>query len=266
MNDSTPAGDTKSGSPNKKLQRPWWVSLLVVVAIVGYLWVKPKIEQRWGIELPGGDSTAAEQPSTDDNSSTSTTPTINIPVQDDREVSKPATVGSETKVSKVEKNPTSSVNKTESRPKRQAQQKPKNLDSKKSEPVLGQLKKVDKNVLESTAGLRYGPGSREGHRLKHVMLHASDQPNRSGKHGVFDGDQEEILALLDEVYLTAQKRGPPKNVRVKQDRNRTVMTVNLNRRVGFMGGQVGKSRGRPGLKKVRIVLEGKSVITAFPTD
>ncbi len=256
MSDSTPAGDTKSGSPKKKLQRPWWVSLLIIVAIVGYLWVKPKIEQRWGIELPGGDSTVAQQPSSDDNGSTSTTPTIKIPVQDGSEESEPATVGSDTKLTKVEKKPTSSVAKTE----------PKTSSSQNSEQVLGQLKKVGKNVLESTAGLRYGPGSREGHRLKHVMLHARDQPNRSGKHGVFDGDQEEILALLDEVYLTAQKRGPPKNVRIEQDRDRTVMTVNLNRRVGFMGGQVGKSRGRPGLKKVRIVLEGKSVITAFPTD
>lgn len=135
-------------------------------------------------------------------------------------------------------------------------------DDSRSTSELGQLTEISPDVFESTAGLRYGPGSREGHRLKHVLLHARDQPNRTGSHGVFDGDRETILALLDEAFQIAQERGPP--VEIEEQGARTVYTVDMDRRVGYVGGQRGGRRNHPACRHVRMVLEGNNVITAFP--
>lgn len=137
-------------------------------------------------------------------------------------------------------------------------------DSKESRPELGQLQKSGNQVWESTAGLTYGPGSQEKHRLKHVMRHATDQPRRPGKHGVFagEGEQAKVLALIDEAYLKALQGG--RTVQKKQDGQRTVYTVDMQRPVGYVGGQVGNRMGKPPANKIRLVLEGSSVITAFP--
>ncbi|WP_298869095.1 hypothetical protein [uncultured Gimesia sp.] len=134
----------------------------------------------------------------------------------------------------------------------------------KSKPELGQLRELGGKVWESVAGLRYGPGSQEKHRLLHIMRHAEDQPNRPGKHGVFlgDGDRKKILALIDEAYLKALKGG--RKVAKKQEGNRVVYTVDMGRRIGFVGGKVGNKQGKPAASKIRLVLEGTNVITAFP--
>jgi hypothetical protein len=124
------------------------------------------------------------------------------------------------------------------------------------------LREIRTDVFESPAGLQYGPGSEEGHRLKHIMRHARDDPGRPGPHGVFDGGQSEILALLDEAWLLARDGGP--DVRTQQEDRRTIMTVNMGRRVGYVGGESGQRRGNPSASHVRLVLEGVQVITAFP--
>lgn len=133
-----------------------------------------------------------------------------------------------------------------------------------AQPELGQLRDLGGKVWESAAGLKYGPGSQEKHRLLHIMRHAEDQPNRPGKHGVFtgNGERKKVLALIDEAYLQAIKGG--RNVQKKQERNRVVYTVNMGRQVGFVGGQVGNKQGKPAAYKIRLVLEGTNVITAFP--
>lgn len=134
----------------------------------------------------------------------------------------------------------------------------------KSKPELGQLRGLGGKVWESAAGLRYGPGSREKHRLLHIMRHAEDQPNRPGKHGVFsgEGERKKVLAVIDEAYLKALKGG--KKVERKKEGNRTVYTIDMDRRIGFVGGQVGNKQGKPSAYKIRLVLEGTNVITAFP--
>ncbi|QDV53876.1 hypothetical protein [Gimesia fumaroli] len=134
----------------------------------------------------------------------------------------------------------------------------------KSQPELGQLRDLGGKVWESVAGLKYGPGSREKHRLIHIMRHAEDQPNRPGKHGVFigNGERKKVLALIDEAYLQALKGG--RNVQVKKEGKRVVYTVDMRRQIGFVGGQVGNQQGKPAAYKIRLVLEGTSVITAFP--
>jgi len=85
------------------------------------------------------------------------------------------------------------------------------------EPPPGQLKLIGRNVFRSTAGLVYRPGSREGHRLKHILKHA---------------------------------------------------TVNMQERIGYTGGQRGKSGRKSECRYLRLVLEddGETVVTAYPVS
>jgi hypothetical protein len=127
---------------------------------------------------------------------------------------------------------------------------------------LGQLTDLGDRVLRSTAGLLYTPGSQEGHRLRHVLRHDEDQPSRPGLHGVFDGDAEELLVVLDEAYLLVKAGGP--QVKSRREGQRMVHEVDLRRRIGFVGGQQGRRQGNPPATHVRLVLEDDRVITAFP--
>lgn len=130
-------------------------------------------------------------------------------------------------------------------------------------PKLGVLKDIGRGTLESTAGLIYR-SERSEHRIDHVMQHSRDNATKP-VHGVFDGNREEILALIDEAYMIAQKRGPPQVVTEDQG-DRETITVNLNRKIGYMGGENGARRNHPPLKKIKLVLEDRDVITAYPTN
>ena len=125
-------------------------------------------------------------------------------------------------------------------------------------------KQISSKDWQTPAGLVYGPGSREGHRIKHVLKHAENMPKRPGKHGVFIIKvKDDVFQLVDEAYQIAIKRGPP-DVKKYQDGDRTVYTVNMKRKVGYIGGQYGEKNNNPPAYKIRFVLEGKNVITAFP--
>ncbi|WP_206036317.1 hypothetical protein [Crateriforma spongiae] len=125
----------------------------------------------------------------------------------------------------------------------------------------GLLKDLGGQRYMSPAGLIYGPGSAEGHRLKHVERHASDQPGRPGSHGVFDGGMQGTLETIDAAYVRA-KSG--QRTTTRQDGRRTIHTVDMGRRVGYVGGRDGNRRRNPMARRVQLVLEDQRVITAYP--
>lgn len=133
-----------------------------------------------------------------------------------------------------------------------------------SEPALGELKKISRTVYESTAGVRYGSGSEDGHRLTHLMQHADDDLDKP-VHGVFTGTKRGILVLIDEAWLTAQKRGPPQ-VKKEQQRDRTIYTIDMKKKIGYVGGQRGARQDNPPCYKIRLVMEGSDLITAYPVE
>ena len=121
-----------------------------------------------------------------------------------------------------------------------------------------------RQVYKSAAGLRYTRGSAQGHRLKHLMAHAVDEPNRPGQHGVFDTDDPSaVVAIVDQAYLQAQTG---RDTRIQNEDERIVYDVNLRQRIGYVGGQSGNRRNRPAAKHLRIVVEGDRLITAFPVN
>ena len=124
--------------------------------------------------------------------------------------------------------------------------------------------KVKGSDYISPAGLIYGNGPNREHRLEHIFRHAEDQPNRGGRHGVFDGSPDEILQLLDEAYQLTKSSESSSQVQTEQDGRRTAYEIQMRRRIGFVGGQTGKRQNHPAALRLKLVLDGARVITAYP--
>ncbi len=124
------------------------------------------------------------------------------------------------------------------------------------------LKEISKNRFETPAGLIYGP-SREGNRIDHVMLHAVDDPDRPQQHGVFDvQDRDSVLQLVDRAFDFVKQNAS--NVNTSREGRRTVYTVDMGDRIGYVGGRVGQDRRNPPCQKIVLVLDDRNVITAYP--
>jgi hypothetical protein len=135
------------------------------------------------------------------------------------------------------------------------------VDDTDSDLLHGRLREVGPDRYMSVSGLLYTPGSAEGHRLEHVKRHTKDQPNRPGNHGVFDGDMEGAIKTIDMAYERALKKI---KTTVSQEEGRTVYTVDMEGRIGYAGGREGNRKNKPMARRVRLVLDGNRVITAFP--
>lgn len=135
------------------------------------------------------------------------------------------------------------------------------IDGRTDDLLHGLLREVSSNRYQSPEGLLYTPGSAEGHRLNHLERHTKDMPSRPGSHGVFDGEMEGALKTIDRAYQRAKKN---QKTTKKVDDGRTIYTVDMGGRVGYVGGRDGKRRRNPMARRVRIVLDGNRVITAYP--
>lgn len=281
--------------------RKLWVQLLVFAALALLFYMKPRIES-W-VQAQQRDSASAEATTVESigNANESVEPEFSTAEKPEekssvtesdagaesdsepgRESSKPVIVASaeEQKPAATESKPaapkkksggSSPIKKMERTPEKKRPEltspeknnPPPADEEKEKSSALGKLKEIEDNVFESTAGLLYVPGGAEGHRLKHVMQHAKDNPSKE-VHGVFDGDRDEILAVIDEAFMLAKKGGP--DVRSEKQNGRRVYTVNLRRKVGQVGGAQGERQGHPDCRFVRIVLENENeVISAYPS-
>lgn len=183
------------------------------------------------------------------SSNEKTTKKTTIPEKVDVETEQPVNPSG-----KSDNNQSSSTTKTAS--------KPKNDSVDESDPLYGFLSEVGRNRYESPAGLIYGPGSEEGHRLKHIARHLEDQPNRPGSHGVFKGGMKAFLSTIDEGYARAKKG--TKGTTKKEDDGSMVYEITFDKAIGFIGGEAGRRKKNPAAKKLRLVVRGSNVITAFP--
>ncbi len=132
----------------------------------------------------------------------------------------------------------------------------------KQGPTFGYLKSIGRDRYESPEGLVYAPGSEEGHRLKHVERHIVDMPDRSGSHGVFEGSMAEFLVTIDQGYQKASSR--VKGTNTRDEDGMTIMEITFDKKIGFVGGSEGRRKRNPSTKRLRIVLNGDRLITAFP--
>ncbi len=130
------------------------------------------------------------------------------------------------------------------------------------EELEGFLEPVGRDSYNSPAGLRYTRGSEHGHRIMHIMAHTRDEPNQQGQHGVFDSkDPLEVFQIIDDAYQQALLGD---RTDTDYEDERTIYTVNLGKRIGYIGGTSGKRRNYPAAKYLKLVVERDRLITAFP--
>lgn len=72
----------------------------------------------------------------------------------------------------------------------------------------------------------------------------------------------EFLQIIDTGYTRAKNKEP--GTSTETDEGRDVMNIRFSTEIGFLGGQDGKRKGNPPLKRLKIVLDKDSVITAYP--
>jgi hypothetical protein len=246
-NSSTNSEPTRGGGRNAKKSA---VSIAIVVGIVLYAFLQPRLNDRWGWELPGIGGPSGEDvvlADGQDSDSPSSRPSRDVDEGDRRfDASRDRNAEPDTPS-------TSSATRTEP-----ASELKQDTDA---DLRYGLLREIRRDRFLSPQGLQYVPGSAEGHRLEHLRRHTRDQPSRPGKHGVFDGGMEGALMTIDKAYERAKnKQRTTKEI----SRERTIYTVDMGRRVGYVGGRDGKRLGNPMARQVKLVLDGTQVITAFP--
>jgi hypothetical protein len=126
------------------------------------------------------------------------------------------------------------------------------------------LRHLGTDAWESAAGLRYVGRDPAGlTRVSHVLRHAADDVTRP-VHGVLDAGRRGALRVVDDAWIRIQQQG----IQGVTQGNRTVFTVDMGGRVGYLGGQAGASAGNPALTRLQIVVERgtSNVVTAFPVQ
>ena len=224
-----------------------WAVILVAL-VIAYVVLQPRLNQWFGWNLPSVASLNGEEK----------------PAKSTATKKKTTEQPSKQNSQKKNEEPASGKNDdTEPKPPAKTTTKPKdNLDEKFSFPLYSFLSDLGRSRYESPAGLVYGPGSEEGHRLKHLARHLEDQPNRPGSHGVFQGDMRDFLVVIDDAYTRAKKGA--KETTKKEDDGSVVYEVTFEKAIGFIGGETGGRKKKPAAKKIRLVVRGSNVITAFP--
>ena len=264
--------------------KPRWMAVGIVLLVV-YLLLRPWLVERYGWDLPGftdvkskGAAHAPDETSSRRQRSDKNRP-VDVPVASEPDVDSVEPEETDHQISNRQNLPQASgdpVAKSAGSPTPPTgpasqppadHSKPKNTAPAErpspagtSKPAWKGLRSIGRGKFESPAGLVY-----DQYRIDHVLEHTRDNTDKPS-HGVFDATtQDEVLALIDEAFDLARKRGPPQVV-TEEEGDRTAYTVNLNRKVGRAGGQSGARRRKPPLQKVKIVVEETRVITAYPTN
>lgn len=273
----TQTTESMSSFPNNKSRKMLWARIVAIVILIAVALVKPRIDSWLGQDTPAAttqapQSNSSESPLGDaemddfinpDDFIDGNSASGNGDSEQDFQNSAPPQQDTAT-ANRNEKPGTS--NKAAGAADKTNPGKPGSSTATKTDPP-GKLKLVDKarQKFRSTAGLMYVQGSADGHRLKHVLKHAKDIPDKN-IHGVFDGDgdRDKILAWIDVAYESGKKGG--RGTKVERQGDRTVYTVRMSQRIGYVGGRSGKRSNYPECRYLRLVVEnGNEVVTAYPS-
>jgi len=224
----------------------WLVGMLV--ALVMYFFLQPKLNAWFGWNLPSIAAMAGNETPAKSASPKSASPKPAQPELASTQATEPKPAQPKTASTKPSGEPTMSP----------ATAKTEQQDDSK----YRILKPLGRDRYESPAGLIYAPGSEEGHRLTHIARHLEDQPDRPGSHGVFDGDMAAFLVAIDDAYKRA--RGHAKGTKSRLEDGMTVYEAPFDQTIGYLGGTEGARKKNPKLKKLRLVLRDRNLITAFP--
>ena len=278
-NSAEPTGQDRSSGRPLKFGGKTIGGIGAVVLIAVYSFAQPILKERFGVNLPSlrqnaqgqvvaGSDAAADQVSAEKSDepqaqSQKSTKQTDTSKPESKKESTPSTSAKQPDEKKTKPGPLADRIRSQPGASGQATRgSPQTKDGDDSELLYGILREVRPKHYLSPAGLQYKPGSAEGHRLEHLRRHVKDDTRRPF-HGVFDGDMAGALKTIDQAFEKAKK-----GVRTskKVDDGRTIYTVDMGKRVGFLGGRDGQRKRNPMARRVRIVLEGTSVITAYPVN
>jgi hypothetical protein len=250
-------------------------AVFIIAALIVYVLLQPRLNQWFGWNLPSVASLTGDEPAKASTKKNAEANPSNAPkngksqvAKDDPEIEsksphKPKasskTSDPPANKSQAKSNGTDKSNGTESAKKSTSTAKDQETPPQSVEDYL---KEVGKNRFESPAGLLYKPGSEEGHRLKHIERHLKDIPDRPGSHGVFEGTMLEFLMAIDDAVTRAKRK--LKGTSMEEDDGAMVYEAAFDKSIGFLGGETGKRKKNPKVKKMRVVVRDDAVITAFP--
>ena len=234
----------------------WLVGMLV--ALVLYFFLQPKLNAWFGWNLPSIAAMAGNETPAKPAYPKSASPKAAQPKAAQPKVAQPELASTQATEPKPAQPKTASTKPSGEPTKSPATAKTEQQDDSK----YRILKPLGRDRYESPAGLIYAPGSEEGHRLSHIARHLEDQPDRPGSHGVFDGDMAAFLVAIDDAYKRA--RGHAKGTKSRLEDGMTVYEAPFDQTIGYLGGTEGARKKNPKLKKLRLVLRDRNLITAFP--
>jgi len=234
----------------------WLVGMLV--ALVLYFFLQPKLNAWFGWNLPSIAAMAGNETPAKPASPKSASPKPAQPKVAQPKVAQPDLASTQAAEPKSTQPKVASTKPSGEPTKSPATAKTEQQDDSK----YRILKPLGRDRYESPAGLIYAPGSEEGHRLSHIARHLEDQPDRPGSHGVFDGDMAAFLVAIDDAYKRA--RGHAKGTKSRLEDGMTVYEAPFDQTIGYLGGTEGARKKNPKLKKLRLVLRDRNLITAFP--
>lgn len=107
-----------------------------------------------------------------------------------------------------------------------------------------------KGTVTSPAGIKYNPGSNQGHRILHVLeRHGSGLNGKNVPHGsLFNADNLELFYLIDEVYSSG---------------NKVASKIAADGRIHYYY-DAGRVIGLKGQSMMKMIFEGDEFITAYP--
>jgi hypothetical protein len=254
----------------KVIPAKWAVA--IIAALIVYVLLQPRLNQWFGWNLPSVASLTGDEPTkatpNKDADAKSSSASKSSKSQAATDVPEMESKTSEQKSTDIPK-PTSEPNNPSGKSKASSNATESSKTSgsattskSPSQSIEDYLKEVGKNRFESPAGLIYKPGSEEGHRLKHIERHLKDMPDRPGSHGVFDGSMVEFLIAIDDTVTRAKRK--LKGTTMKEDDGAMVYEASFDKPIGFLGGETGKRKKNPKVKKMKVVVRDDAVITAFP--
>ena len=256
------AGETRGGRRPPRRGLVWVVTFLTTFVIVSYL------TRNWDVQKPERDAAAQRDVASESGErsetgvepeSASDAPRASVEAARDHRGDEGASAGpdSGSEVRNSQQSPESNAG--DSLP--DSSKRPSGREPGSVEARPPPLEGLGNRSWRSPGGLIYGPGSAEGHRLRHVARHLENDDDRP-VHGVFDGGLEQAVKVIDQAYqwhLEGDRRATS-----REDRQRTVIEARFDQPIGYVGGEQGADDGFPKASRLRLVVEGDAVITAFP--
>jgi hypothetical protein len=72
----------------------------------------------------------------------------------------------------------------------------------------------------------------------------------------------DVIRWIDDAYQRANNKA--KETSMREEDGRTVIEASFDKPIGYIGGRDGRRDNNPPAKRLRLVVDGKNVITAFP--